>query len=62
MRSGLLRYVYMGEKRESKLMFLAAQMDIKQKIKDNTNIQKDCEDKLRYWRKKLGELEIAYVE
>ncbi len=38
------------------------QMDITQKIEDNARIQKDSKDKLRHWRKRHDELELAYVE
>ena len=37
-------------------------MDMKQKIEDNGRIQKDSKDKLKHWRKRHDELELAYVE
>lgn len=42
--------------------FRKLEMDIKQKIEDNARVQKDSKDKLRHWRKRHDELELAYVE
>jgi structural maintenance of chromosome 4 len=37
-------------------------MDIKQKIEDNTRLQKDSKNKLEHWQKRHDELELVYVE
>ena len=37
-------------------------MDIKQKIEDNQRMQKDSGDKLKHWKKRHNELELAYIE
>lgn len=37
-------------------------MDIKQKIEDNTRLQKDSRDKHKHWKKRHEELELVYVE
>lgn len=42
--------------------FRALEMDIKQKIEDNGRIQKDSKDKMKHWKKRHDELELAYID
>ena len=42
--------------------FRKLEMDLKQKIDDNGKMQKDSRDKLKHWKKRHDELELAYVE
>ncbi|EIW71748.1 hypothetical protein TREMEDRAFT_27197 [Tremella mesenterica DSM 1558] len=42
--------------------FRTLEMDYKQKIEDNSRIQKDSKDKLKHWKKRHEELELAYID
>lgn len=37
-------------------------MDIKQKLEDNTRIQKESKTKLKYWQARHDELELIQIE
>ncbi|TXT13312.1 hypothetical protein VHUM_00679 [Vanrija humicola] len=42
--------------------FRKLEMDIKQKIEDNSRVQKDSKDKYRHWSKRHEELELVYID
>ncbi|ORX37975.1 RecF/RecN/SMC N terminal domain-domain-containing protein [Kockovaella imperatae] len=42
--------------------FRKLEMDIKQKIEDSQRVQKDSSDKLKHWKKRHAELELAYID